>query len=483
MAEISWQFFVDWDNDGDFSESLEDISSYVRGPTGWSLGMKQPWQRLADEAETTWTVLNGDGRFSPENGSSPYAGSLVPRRLMRVQSVYQGGTTVHWQGYLNTVRPVPGEYGRRLATLEGLGPKQFLQGTEVFLDLLEDVTADTAIDDILDQVDTGFARSLEAGRTRLAYVGDTWADGIDAYRAIESLVKAEQGALFMARSGTTVFWNRHHLLKTRAVGGTVAGWLAMDYRYGEDMVNRVGVQVRPRKISSTATETLWTLDEPVTIQPGKSRTWRCRYADDSGAEIAGRDVVQPSTGAGTLVYTGGVATVSAFDAQARSAELTLSNSSSYAVTVTTLVIQGKKLTSWNTQTVFEEDAASLAAYGKRELIIDAELLDSEAQGRTVAKYALGRRGVLAGIIPRLTMTRRTAALEALMLGMTLGDRIRVSDSKTGHDGEHFILGEEHRLIDGSLRQYEVTWTLEPADARQYFIIGTSKVGGDDRVGY
>ena len=64
MAEASFNFFIDWDNDGDFDESDEDISSNVMKAT-WNVGMKTPFQDTADESRAVMTLKNKDKRFSP----------------------------------------------------------------------------------------------------------------------------------------------------------------------------------------------------------------------------------------------------------------------------------------------------------------------------------------------------------------------------------------------------------------------------------
>ncbi len=64
MAEASFNFFIDWDNDGDFDEADEDISSSVMKAT-WNVGMKTPFQDTADESRAVMTLKNTDRRFSP----------------------------------------------------------------------------------------------------------------------------------------------------------------------------------------------------------------------------------------------------------------------------------------------------------------------------------------------------------------------------------------------------------------------------------
>lgn len=249
MAEVAWKFYIDWDNDGDFDEAIEDVSDYVQDAR-WRLGMRKAGDLMAAENTCHLTMRNDDKRFSPESTASPYAGSMVPWRGILIQSVCGGSTANHWRGYLESCQPIPGEHSKQRATITGTGSKKVLQGTEVFIALQEDVTADEVIQIIVDEVDSGLALSKETGKTSLSYVGDNWDDGIDAYKAIKSLVQAERGRFFLDRGGTLQFWNRHHLISSTDVDGTVSVWHGMAYAYGEDMVNRVGVTCRPRRITT-----------------------------------------------------------------------------------------------------------------------------------------------------------------------------------------------------------------------------------------
>lgn len=78
----TWTIAVDWNRDGDFSDASEDITSYIIS-ANWFLGMRRPYQEIADNSLLALTLKNTDKRYSPENGSSPLFGSLVPFRPVR----------------------------------------------------------------------------------------------------------------------------------------------------------------------------------------------------------------------------------------------------------------------------------------------------------------------------------------------------------------------------------------------------------------
>lgn len=88
MADLIYEVKVDWDmtnwaDDPDFSEGIDDISSYVKS-VSFSKGKDKELGNAP--ASTVEIVLkNEDGRFSPPNVGSPLYGKLLPWRVIRVR--------------------------------------------------------------------------------------------------------------------------------------------------------------------------------------------------------------------------------------------------------------------------------------------------------------------------------------------------------------------------------------------------------------
>lgn len=508
---VSWRFQVDWDSDGDYSEASEDITSRVMAAT-WNLGMNQPFHEMAAEATMQMTLANWDRRFTPENTGSMYAGSMVPHRLVRVQSIYNGSTITHWTGWTNTYSPTYDQRGELVTVVECKGARSFLQDAEVFLDLLEGVTADEVIRAVLERVqlppaltqawvlgvagnselgnstylaDTSVAYDLETGQKTLAYVGDNWADGIKAYSAIADAVMAERGRFFFNRTGQAVFWNRQHLQLITTNAGTINDAMhGLEYTYGGHLANVVQVDCYPRSISATPTDILWQSEETIDIDPGDEKVIRARFGEqNSDAKVGGKDVVTPNTVDGTLAVGSGSVNV-AMDADAASATLTLTAGSTGA-SVTTLVIKGRKMTSYNNQQAEAQDVESITRYGRRVHSINAKLLDDVESAESVAKFELNRRKEIRGEVLKLTLMNKNSAAIAAQLGWEIGTRIRVQETQTAHDAEYFIVGESHDLREGS-DHHITTWTLEPASTVKGWLLGVagrSELGSATYLGF
>ncbi|MCH8206117.1 MAG: hypothetical protein IH956_03840 [Chloroflexi bacterium] len=86
MAQAKWLVHVDWNDDGDFSDANEDVTSDVLGLT------LEHFRDLSSEhieaARLELELKNDDHKYSPPNGSSPLSGNLKPGRKAWVRAAY-----------------------------------------------------------------------------------------------------------------------------------------------------------------------------------------------------------------------------------------------------------------------------------------------------------------------------------------------------------------------------------------------------------
>lgn len=86
MAQAKWLVQVDWNNDGDFSDSDEDITADVL-----ELSLEHLRDLSSDHIEAARLELqlkNDDHKYSPPNGSSPLSGNLKLGRKVWVRAAY-----------------------------------------------------------------------------------------------------------------------------------------------------------------------------------------------------------------------------------------------------------------------------------------------------------------------------------------------------------------------------------------------------------
>jgi len=496
-----YSFLIDWDNNGTFVGPYDDVTPYVHA-ANWFLGMKQAYQYMPDESEATFTLVNTTRIFSPENVASPLYGKMVPHRRMKVVSTngYEPETTL-WSGYVDYINPTPMQYkGPFLTEVRGVGPKSILSRAVINLALLEDVTTDEAIAAILDQVqvppafegswrlgtatvselgDTTFLSTaeldtdLDVGDVILPFVGDNWDNFTNAFDAISTVVLAEQGKLFFSRTGEIVFWNRSRFQGTNTIFHTFGDtFFGIEYSYGKEIYNRIKVTYYPRFISASSTDVLWTLDEPLTIPAGEEQTIQANFNSEEGVKIGGKDVVIPNTVDGTLVVGSGAATISDSEIAADSLKMTFTNAGGVPAVITTLVVKGKRISAFNSQTVEEYDGYSISYYGQREKSIDLKLVTDIDDARGVAQSQLLRYKEPAGRVRSISMYNRDIDWALRQLALETGIVIGVGETQTQHTNQYVIVGEQFEYRDNGTNVKSTVY-LEPLTDLTPWLLGVT----------
>ncbi|MCC7205722.1 MAG: hypothetical protein IT323_00350 [Anaerolineae bacterium] len=518
----TWTITVDWDRNGNFSGPYDDVTAYVIS-ADWTLGMGHPFQEAADNSVLKLVLNNADRRFSPENGSSPLYGKLVPFRPVRIQSNDGTTTRTHWVGWVETLQPGVGKYGPRQMSITASGPLQFYKATETKLALQENKRTDAILAELIKEVvfppslasawvlgrvgnmelgvttflaDTSAYSSLEPGILTLAVAADNWvSDGgpsnasknaFDTYQAIQDITLAERGKFFFDRDGKAVFWNRHHLLQggtaVATFNDTMSG-LRYSYASLEQTKNEVIVVCHPRTISPSASDVLWELgDAIIRVEAGQTREVYVKYADEGGKRIGGREVTVSD-----VAFESGAATVSV-TANANGATLTFVNGGAQAAIVSQCIVRGRKITDSGQMEANATDAASVMNYGRRTLRLNLPSIPDLQQAQAIADFERDRRSTPFGLVDALDLVshgQQGGAHHAQQLARSIGDQITVTETQSGHSGDYLILGESHSLSQsGTL--WKTTWQLEPVPARlpwKLDVEGRSRLDSQTRLTY
>ena len=503
----TWKVLVDWDRTGDFDDSYDDITEYAIN-ANWYLGFSQPYTNVANDSTLNLVLNNSDKRFSPENSSSPMSGKLLPLRPVRITS--DDGTTerIHWQGWIQTLQPMAGRYGERLIVLNAAGALQFLKAAETKITLQEDKRTDEIIDTLIGEVvfppsvlqggflntpgyqnigtdeatgdaeayvlDMDDIRVLDQGTLTLAIVADNWVsnggfadrpkDTFDVYRGIKDIVATEKGKFFFDRSGRAIFYNRQRFSQSYTPDATFNDTMQeLKYTYGstELLKNEIIVTCHPRTISTSDQDILWELDGSVIRVPANdTRELYVKYEDDSENRIGGRDVT-----VGNLAFSQGTATAEV-EAKANGANLVFTNSSGTEAIITACIVRGRRIVDSGYMEATAKDTDSIVIYGRRTLRINLPSLDDLDEAQTIADFELARRKDPLGHIQAITTLSQGKLggnQHAEQLVRTIGDVIRVTETQTGHNSDHMIIGEAHELTQSATHLKSV-WYLEPITA-------------------
>ncbi len=499
---IRYHIQVDWDEDGDFDRPEETLDSDAIGAS-WALGLDETSASVAAPSFAEVVLRDPAGRYAPENPSGPLAGSLLPRRKLVISAEQAGETRPLFTGWIESITPRPG----RTAVLRCAGVEVLLQRAEVSLPPGVDQTADGVIAAALAQVayppaiggywllgtarlgqatrlpDVTVYADLEPGRGRFAAV-----DALrgSAWDVIRRAAEAERGLCFVDRAGRVVFWNRHHLLKAVDVSAALderAADFQVDYA-GADLVNEAAITCHPRA-AGTSPEPLWTLGAPLRLAPGVALTVQARLRNAAGLPVGALRLIAPEPG---LDYSANArpdgsgldvtAQVSiTLEAAATSARLIVTHTGPQAAYLLAgAQVRGLAWADPGPLTLTHTDAESRTRYGRRAQRLDLPLLADAADAARLARWLVCEGRTPRGVVREVTLhSASDREAPGLIVGRTVGDRVRIEDAASRHRADYHIVGERHRLQRGGL-DHTVTWTLRPATLAVYWRLGTPGAG-------
>lgn len=456
-----------------------------------------------------------------------YCGTLNKETLLRVQAQAPGGVmTTLYIGQIENAPTAMGEWGDREFTITTECPMQRLLDLTYQPSLLLDTTVDAVISEIFDRgnLPYPYAKShwilgveglsvlgrttklfghamtdFDTGNTQLPYAGDAenqTGKGTVAQGVIRSMMAAEKGRFFFnTRTGKFTLHNRRRDTRNDTVAESLTfGDLPTVEPANDDVKNIVTVNYEPREVGA-ARSVIWSMGGlPLTLEAGTRRELTARYTDpDSDKEMGAMDFVVPASGLDYIANTnedGSGEDVThkvsiAVEFGGSSATVWLdSDSKCY---ITTLQLRGTPLRRYDQQSAIVSRGESFYDNGKQanELVSIPAISDPDyAAG--VARMLLGR---YSGKVTRLAAVGFLAGYEAATaparaINRSIGDRIRISDTWSGHDRDYIIVGEEHRVAAGSAMFWQVRWILKPQAREVYWrlgIPGHSELGRTTRL--
>lgn len=520
---ITYTIQCDWTRNTTFSHAQSNITAYVESFSLTS-GMNDAYDEFAPPAQCTLRLIDPEGDWLPEAGGT-FAGLVVRGVLVRIRA--SDGTTTHtlWQGSIVDVQIAIDRYAdtdraHRL-TLVARDPMLALLDAEYFPPLALDATTDALLKALFDSavvlypyppfiLDASHLDSskllffnsmtaLEMGQTVVPFAGDN-ADsgrGVSAQGYARAIVAAEAGGRFFwdARTGDFTFHNRHHdALESSALSLTSANLIDAQPRYLEDLANAVTVTYAPRAVGAPGT-TLYALPNvPILLREGEQRLFVARYATDEGVKVGALTLIQPVPGAdyaatlptstydtgalrrGEVTLTGADATavLSVYvEPGAASAKITVVNTGVHDIYLTLLRLRGTPLETFERASALAQDAASIATHGRIERNLQIDLLDDDEFAQQFAQTLVARFGEpLFRLASASLMVETDDVVTWAALGLTIGDRVSITDSASAHDRDYLIVGERHN-VDARARQHRLSWVLKPADRDPLFLIDAS----------
>jgi hypothetical protein len=491
-----YKFYVDWTNNGTFTDAGDDVTSRVldgRTPLLIRYGRDQSRALSPTSPAEVNAELNNISRdYSPENTSSPLAGKVLPGRSVYSKATLTGVDYPLFAGQLDdfTAKPDIEDRSIDITCLDALGR---LRGVQVSTELYAGIRTGEAIGHLLDAAGwSATARDLDVGATVMAY---WWADAEDCFDAVMKLVASEGPPALITSDGlgNVVFRDRHHRLLRSASLTAQSTWYSAGsvepvlskpsvYNHGwKEIVNVLDFDV-PQRRPSDPPSAVWNSQDRITLAAGETATLTARSSDPFyNAIVPVQDIDY------TLV--------------SGAPQITLTKLSGQSTTVTILavgvaaIIDGLQVRATAVPTVttvvlHAEDSVSIGTaaapnYGRRSAPdslapVWANLYDAQA----IQEVILARR---ADRVPTISVTLVNANNTRLLQQLTrdLSDLVRVKLAQIGLDADCFIEQIQHSIGQGGL-EHRTTFGLEkaPTQPTAVFIIGsaTSGVLGTNRLG-
>ena len=508
----SYTVLVDWNNDGDFTDSGDDITSDVLS-LSWERGRDyaSQLQGRSVAGKLSAVLVNTGGKYSPSNTSSALTGNILPGRTVKVQAgsgsfpytfpvAFNDG--VRWQGKLDRILPAPAAEGVKTATLTAFGTLGYLNQFETQLASQTNRRTDQAVGDILD--DVGWTesddRDLDTGKTTISRFWISGKKAIDALRLVE---EAEAGFLLESKSGQIAFQNRHHRITQTASTTSQATFSDADgaaHTFVEvDQDDPLGtivnhVEATARTFDTASVAVLWTHPETgsasPTLAPGEAKTFEAEFPNPDAANSA-MEVDAWTTPAATTDYllnsaSGGGGTNLTSDitvTQTKAAErmaITLTNSATGSDGyLTKLQARGTAVSTKNPCIVRAIDTTSQGIYGERKYVAKTQFIPTTSEAQDWCEYQVA---IFASPTNILTMTipASTSGNIGQVLGRDISDRVTVTatnDAKLGISADFFIESERHQVSEGG-QQHVAVWQLSPASGgySQFWVLGVGVLG-------
>jgi hypothetical protein len=510
MVVATYKLQVDWNNDGDWGDTGEEIDmGRVRGIT-CSFGRDRASQLTGKSKSGSLraTLDNRSGDYNQFNSDSPIYGNILPGRPVRLlgTSATQSDQAI-WQGYLLRITPQVFLGGDATAILEATGPLGQINLDQIEVAMVTSQRTDQVVDDILDAA--GWAagssyRTLDSGKTTISRYWKSQSYAIPALQEIES---TEGGFVRESKSGQIVFDNRHHRLAgvgltSQATYSDASGaarvysGLIMDDPLPH-IFNIFQTDVQTYTTASVAV--LWTLSETgassPSIAPGVARTYIARYPTTASANNARGVALWTTTAVTTDMLANTAADGSGSNVSAsigiavskssETMEITLTNNTSATAYITKLQARGTAITADDPASIKQEDATSQTGFGKRTWPSKTKFIPDTGEALDWADFNLSIYKDPTAVLQLSYFANRDTNAINEMLDRDISERVTVeaeNNADLSIDRDFFIEAVNHQI--SANRLHKVTYLLSDAvQFSDFWVLNTSALGTSTRLAY
>lgn len=473
MADCTTQgdYFVevDWDDDGSFSDTYDNVSSdlLMRTPVETAYG-RDTSRALAPSSagQMTFELCDPNAIFSMDNPDSPIVDDVGPGRTARLR-VNRGGTDyILFTGRIDEILNTSLKYSNNVpvTVYDGLAE---LAGVNISTAVYYGQKTGALIDIILNAAGwPALKRRIDTGSSTVLW---WWEEGTNALDAIHKLVATEGPPSIVyidPETGDFVFEDRQHRL-LRTASQEVQSTFCVDltacdidapcpdgslrytdpfvYNSGlKDIINAVTVNITEREVARYPAE-IWSLGATM------------RVANDTAIYNVSNENGEPFIDAQANVTYFGTGTVSMSLSRTSGQSTTVFVTVTGTVTITTLTVTARLLNVLRTYQVMHEEPGSISQFGRRSYT--AELPWSMANdAKIIAEMITSQYGFRRATVEMRVVNCDDPTVQTL-LDRVLGDRIRIINSRYKLDDE-FIIERIARGIVGRGKVHAVVFSCE-----------------------
>jgi hypothetical protein len=177
LANCTVKAFIDWNQDGDFSDAGENISAYMMDcqiQRGFD-DPGDPRAHIASVGVCTLLLKNTDRRFSPSYSSGPYYSDFKPLLPIRIRVTDDTTTWTVFTGYITSINPdMTGKKGDLTATIQAMDVLGLLSRYPLSMPLCRNIRSDQLVARILAAAHNGTARVYVFDVSNQPAVDDTF---------------------------------------------------------------------------------------------------------------------------------------------------------------------------------------------------------------------------------------------------------------------------------------------------------------------
>ncbi len=492
------------------SSAWSDITADVVGTIGgnWGIAGNAAIDNLADTGELTFTLKNQSDLYIPGH-ASVFDSGWDKNTPIKFTVTFDGNTTIRFRGYVDQLEVMSEAFNRKFVKVicvdwmdyaarfplvtSSIGTDQradeaittivagmavqpqetnYEIGSETFLTVFDDVSTESrGYSEFSKLVDSEFGymylRKSTTSGEMLVFEDRFFRSGLNTLHQYP-VISASSDSLLMETGDKLLLETGDEILLDQGTDALFDNTMhSIEIQYGKDVVNHFRATAFPKSRDSSNV-VLFSLNEPITLTPGVSLTFRTNYTDPVGGQAANAvsdTMVTPvattdylmntaSDGSGSNI-TDDITVTANYGTEG--VTYTLLNANEAVGYVTFLQARGIGVYKYNPIQDISENAASIASHGYEKQAIRQSYQQTLIAGKLEAdKITWMERN------PRVDLEKVTFSANKDVTRMIafihadVGQLIRIKETDAEIDGYFYIQGVSFEIGLGGVIFYSLS---------------------------